>query len=219
MIVASILLAFAIDAWWEGVRERSVEQSHIEALAADVAESLRLLEENSAGFSTMRTSLARLLESDLESEPVDSIAYWIRAGLFELWPYEPRLSSLADLEASDDMARMSPEVRRQISGVVRALADLERMQDDLADSQISLIDPFLVDNVPLASVMAERLGLTVPEQLTDVRNWSFLGSAEARNRMVVKLSIIGYLSPRRETLLLELRSLQSLLDARTEELR
>ena len=39
MIVLSILAAFALDAWWDGLQEREAEQAHLAALQADFLET------------------------------------------------------------------------------------------------------------------------------------------------------------------------------------
>ncbi|MHC4977261.1 MAG: hypothetical protein ACYTF7_11775, partial [Planctomycetota bacterium] len=60
------------------------------------------------GFVQMRSSLHRLIETDPAAQPRDSIAHWVALGLWALWEYEPRLSSLADLEASDQLGLLAP---------------------------------------------------------------------------------------------------------------
>ena len=47
-IVASILLAFAIDAWWQNRTDRFVEAQYLQAMRADLLRSLELLDENEA---------------------------------------------------------------------------------------------------------------------------------------------------------------------------
>ncbi len=42
VIVASILLAFGIEAWWEGVQERQEEQEALRGLASDFAINIAL---------------------------------------------------------------------------------------------------------------------------------------------------------------------------------
>ena len=44
-IVASILLAFAIDAWWQDRAERFVELQYLEAMREDLVHSLELLDD------------------------------------------------------------------------------------------------------------------------------------------------------------------------------
>jgi len=218
-IVVSILLAFGIQAWWQGVQDRLVEEAHLGALQADLTESLRLLAEYDRGLEGVHSALINLLESDLGSEPGEVVAQWMKTGLFEMWEYEPRMASLGDLQASNQLGLLTPEVRRQVSGVVRALTDNDRVQRDLRGAQEGFIDPFLVDNLPMASVIAETFDLSLSDALPASPDWSALGRSDARNRMAVKLSLITYVYPRRATLLRELQSLKTLVDARLGDLR
>ena len=45
-IVASILIAFAIDAWWQDRTEHIVEAQYLRALREDLNHSLQLLDES-----------------------------------------------------------------------------------------------------------------------------------------------------------------------------
>jgi hypothetical protein len=65
VIVGSILLAFGIDAWWEGRQERSLERQYAERLRTDlVADTLRFTEVEEA--FTIKLGVVRDL---LEAEP------------------------------------------------------------------------------------------------------------------------------------------------------
>ena len=51
MIVGSILLAFGIEAWWDGSQDRAVEKAHLVALESDLTESIRLIGETDTPVS------------------------------------------------------------------------------------------------------------------------------------------------------------------------
>ena len=218
VIVGSILLAFGIEAWWDGVQDRGAEEAHLMALDSDLTESIRLLEASDTGFAYVRSSLRRLVETDVVAQPKDSIAKWALRGLWTLSEYEPRLSSLDDLEASDQLGLLAPEVRRQVSAVNRALADLGTFQLNLRTVQESLLDPFLMDELPIGPALASTLDLSVPTPLPEASEWTPLGSSGWRNRMMIKLTALKNASIRRMSLHDELQLLQALVTARLAEL-
>ena len=139
--------------------------------------------------------------------------------MWQLWEYEPRLSSVADLEASDQISLLAPAVRRQVSAVKRALQELERYELSLRNVQENLLDPFLIDELPIGPAVASTLALSVSTPLPEVSDWTPLASSGARNRMMTKLAGFQSLSVRRETLLDELLLLQTLVTERLAELR
>jgi hypothetical protein len=80
-IVGSILLAFAIDAWWQDREERGEEQVLLEALHAE----FRANEEFLASFSDSVTAasqgigaVSQMTEAELASAMSDEILDWIR---------------------------------------------------------------------------------------------------------------------------------------------
>jgi len=219
VIVGSILLAFGIEAWWDSIQERSAEEAHLVALESDLTESLRLMEVSDTGVANSRSSLRRLVETDVAGQSKDSLALWAGYGLWQLWEYEPRLSSLADLEASDQLSLLAPAVRRQVSAVKRALQELERYELSLRNVQENLLDPFLIDELPIGPAVASTFALSVSTPLPEVSDWTPLASSGARNRMMTKLAGLQSLSVRRKTLLDELLLLQTLVTERLAELR
>jgi len=173
VIVSSILLAFGIEAWWSGRQDQALEKAHLEALREDLVESLHLLDDSTDRFDPTRSSLIALLGQDLASQPVDTVASWINVGLFALNGYEPRMSALADLAASDQLGLLTPPVRRQVSEVTRALNYLSNSQEELMKFQERMVDPFVVSHLPLASVLSatrsDVLGFSEP--LPDEPDW------------------------------------------------
>ena len=69
-IVASILLAFAIDAWWEDRQERVLEQQYLASLKADFQADIEELHEAIA-LAKSRAQLGRLLISSIDKDRVE----------------------------------------------------------------------------------------------------------------------------------------------------
>ena len=69
-IVASILLAFAIDAWWEDRQERVLEQQYLASLKADFQADIEELDDAIA-LAKSRAQLGRLLISSIDQDRVE----------------------------------------------------------------------------------------------------------------------------------------------------
>ena len=63
VIIASILLAFGIDAWWEGRDEARREQRHLAALFAEFEQNAALLQEAREYYEARYMDALRLLEA------------------------------------------------------------------------------------------------------------------------------------------------------------
>jgi hypothetical protein len=66
-IVASILLAFAIDAWWDDLKNQEHRQAIFTSLDSAFSENLRLLDDNIAYASIDLERLVRFIEMDAEA--------------------------------------------------------------------------------------------------------------------------------------------------------
>lgn len=218
VIVGSILLAFGIDAWWDAREDRGDERAHLLALDSDLTESIVLIEVSDERFVNVRSSLRRLLDSDVIDQPSDSIAAWAEFGLWGLAEYEPRISSLADLEASGQFGLLAPDVRRQVSAVKRALESLGVFQRNIRSIQENLLDPFLMDELPIGPALTSTLEPSVPVSTPDASEWSPLTSGRWRNRLLTKLRALQNTAARRSELRDELVLLQGLVAERLAEL-
>lgn len=79
VIVASILLALAADAWWDGMQERELERTYIRQLTTNFqafdeqVSNWLAVEENQLGSAVKFLSF---IDSDGASPPLDSIGSW-----------------------------------------------------------------------------------------------------------------------------------------------
>ena len=184
-IVASILIAFAIDAWWENRLERSVEVQYLKALREDLHRSLELLDEEEATQQQQVAHLESLLSTNGETPYSDELRLWLDDGLWNIGTYEPQLSSLRDLESSGQTHIIeNPEIRRSLASVMQRIGNLETAQRDFLVSQQSVIDPYLVDSFDLSKLLLDHR----PDDETDL---SVLGTDGFRSRVAFKISLRG----------------------------
>jgi hypothetical protein len=112
-IVGSILLAFAIDAWWQNRTERIVEINYLQALQDDLLRSLEYLSEDEAVQKRQVEYLESLLSTNRDTPYSDELRRWIDDGLFDVGTYQPQISALRDLESSGQTKIIrNPEIRR-----------------------------------------------------------------------------------------------------------
>lgn len=182
-IVASILIAFAIDAWWQDRSEKIVEIQYLQALHEDLVISLKILDEDEAAQQQQVAYLESLLLANSETPYSDELRQWIDDGLWQIGSYEPQLSSLRDLESSGQTGIIQNQlVRQSLASVRQRLDSLEVVQRDFQISQQNLIDPFLVDNFDLSRLLLDR----APGDEPDV---SMLGTDEFRSRVAFKIGL------------------------------
>ena len=182
-IVASILLAFAIDAWWQDRAERFVELQYLEAMREDLVHSLELLDDEEIWQQKQVGYLQALLDSNSGTPYSEELRRWIDDGLFNVGTYQPQISSLQDLESSGQTQIIRNQDLRQLLAIVsQKMASLRNVQGDFQLSQQTVIDPFLVDKLDLSKML-----LSFPADET--ANLSILGTSEFRSRVAFKISV------------------------------
>jgi hypothetical protein len=106
VIVASILLAFAIDAWWDGQQDRAREQDYLALLASDLRSTLAN-DRRFAGTAdtVLDRATARLVRAYYEPAlpPADSVLVWLNAAI-QVLVVQPRLGTAETLVSSGDLA-------------------------------------------------------------------------------------------------------------------
>jgi hypothetical protein len=182
-IVGSILLAFAIDAWWQNRAERIVEVQYLEAMREDLVHSLKLLDDEEAWQRKQVGYLEALLNSIASTPYSDELRRWIDDGLFNVGTYQPQISSLQDLESSGQTQIIrNQDLRRLLAIVSQKMVSLRNVQADFQLSQQTVIDPFLVDKLDLSKIL-----LSFPADET--ADLSILGTNEFRSRVAFKISL------------------------------
>ena len=137
-IVISILLAFAIDAWWVEKKEREVELRTLQALRSDLIASNEELDELLQGLADARTNFARFQSATpVELAKVDPEAVrLIVVSLVTPASFEPITATHDALSNDGRLGLISDlELLRHLSNWQRALDDIEANRIDLrADS-------------------------------------------------------------------------------------
>ncbi len=157
VIVLSILLAFGIDAWWEGRQERAEEREALEALADDFDAAARELESERLLVDSLLTASHAILRwtgPDADSRHVDSLAL-VLPELSRMPNYQPPTGTLDALVGSGDLRLIrSDTLRAALASFQNRLAAHKRSEGFGADMLFGEYLPYLNEVLPM-----KRFGL------------------------------------------------------------
>ena len=126
-IVGSILLAFAIDAWWQDVQDARRQERLVAALLLDFETTKSRLESNIEYADALLDRTNNFFAAIGADEVVtnDSLRFF-GAGAFHKIDFEPALSVYEGAVATGEFGRIeSPELHRSITDFNRALDSYE----------------------------------------------------------------------------------------------
>jgi hypothetical protein len=141
-IVISILLAFAIDAWWADKKERDVEHRTLQALRSDLLASNEELDKLLRGLADARTNFARFQSATpAELTKIDPEAVRpIVISLVTPASFNPITATHDALSNDGRLGLISdPELLRHLSNWQRALDDIEANSIDLHAESVRVL--------------------------------------------------------------------------------
>lgn len=158
VIIVSILLAFGIDAWWDGRLQREEERLVLERLRDEFIADLNQLMLKQSGHADLRDAALELLTKtgDLSvgvpSEEVANLLYIVSTNP----TFDPAGGALSSLIASGQLSLISnPSLRSQLAawpGAVADLVDQERANQTQGHERLL---PYLEARTSWRWVMAE----------------------------------------------------------------
>jgi hypothetical protein len=196
VIVASILLAFAIDAWWEERGERAAEQILLENLLSDFKETEEILEVELPRYAQQKEWALSVLEYGISGgsipkpeilhQPFSFIRLWM--GIISTYP---KTDTLDGALASGRIGIISNhELRSSLAGWPRIVKEFSE-QDAWIVDLVKESRPVIATRIPIASTILswsrlnpefsadQREGLT--DQITE-----FIQTETAQNYMALK---------------------------------
>lgn len=146
VIVASILLAFWIDAWAESSEERRIEQHHFELLVRDLTQEIATLQDY-ISYTSARGAAADTLISLVrtDSAPRDSDLSGLLVRATQRRTVLPAQAAYKGLIASGDLALISDPILRD--WIVRHYEVLERERAVITKNDAVYVDGLAVDAV------------------------------------------------------------------------
>ena len=126
-IVASILLAFAIDAWWDGVQDSRQQAKLVTALKLDFETTQTRLDTSIEYADSLISRTDKFLQAANSGEliPLDSLRY-LGGGAFKKIDFEPALSAYEGAVATGKLGLIeSPKLLEAITQFIQALDSYE----------------------------------------------------------------------------------------------
>ena len=126
VVVAGVLIALTLNAWWDGQQDREREQVYLHQLAADLSESERLIQQADSLYQSVDRRGALLVRAfRLREMPSrDSVTAWIAGGFWHE-PLTPVTATAEALVFTGDITlirndSLRAEVTRYVSSMNKA---------------------------------------------------------------------------------------------------
>ena len=158
IIVVSILLAFWIDAWWEGRQAKAAEEVVLQTLLDDLLAKRQLLDERNRFVGAIRESaesLLRISSGTLESPGEESIdelisdVWWVSNEA--QWTSAP----LESLAASGDLSLISnPELVQSLEALRVAIERVKFHSRNDQEFHTMIMTPFMIEHADMAQITA-----------------------------------------------------------------
>lgn len=158
IILVSILLAFWIDAWWDGRQAKTAEEVVLQTLLDDLLAKRQLLDERNRFVSAIRESaetLLRISSGSLKSPDEDSIdelisdVWWVSNEA--QWTSAP----LESLAASGDLSLItSPHLVQSLETLRVAIERVKYHSRNDQEFHTRIMTPFMIEQADMAQITA-----------------------------------------------------------------
>ncbi|MFQ5891145.1 MAG: hypothetical protein ACE5JR_14060 [Gemmatimonadota bacterium] len=156
LIVASILLAFGIEAWWVRSREHAAEIEALQHLRGEFTATAERLAQTGERHESIRRSAKRLLgmtgptlPAHLDTLAVDSLLMDL-LGAPTVEPETVTLDALIGAGRLDLLS--SPDLRRELASWSSAMADLAQEEQLAVEQMDQRFLPLIWDHVPVVTL-------------------------------------------------------------------
>lgn len=179
VVVAGILIAFTLDAWWDGRTEAEWRHSEFQSLQQEFTTSRVQLEQWIRIHEMIADRTGFVIET-LENSPAGTavpIPDTVLAGVLVMPTYDPTLGTLEALLASGDLSRLrEPHLVALLARWPGMVADVREDEESVVRHVQTQLIPLLGSRVDLARVQDLR-GLVVGRVVRETTN-SIPGTAQ-----------------------------------------
>ena len=149
-VVASILLAFAIDAWWDERKEASLEQELLAVLLIEFKQNVNLLRSASESYETQyldARDLLAYLDANLEPNNSAELERLVR-GLWEAKSVHLETGAYDAAAASGDLRLISDnELRSHLAAWPSYVAEWAEEEDGLFQYRKNFLLPYMLGKI------------------------------------------------------------------------
>jgi hypothetical protein len=196
VVVASILIAFAIDAWWDGRQEARARNALLNALRSDAivarAEVMRVRSGMVRGMEGTEAFLALADGAELTADDAPRVDT-IGTALFLTPSFDAPTGSLQALLAGGDLSYVdNQEIIQRITRLLSLVANLEREQRVLVDTVSGIRETLNALGIDVTRIVAQiDTDLwSFPTDAAETALWRHAG--DARLRSLVLTSWVRY---------------------------
>jgi hypothetical protein len=157
VIVASVLLALAADAWWDGRQERQEETSVLVGLQSDFRATLEVIERSRTASEETAAAAEQLLALTGPGAPEVSAAAMdtLLANALAGSSFDPVAATLDALMSSGDLNLIrSAELRRALAEWAPRVERIRRQRERGDDAALDRFMPYLHEHVPIRALDA-----------------------------------------------------------------
>ncbi len=195
VIVVSILLAFGIDAWWDGRRDLEKAQNYAAALLEDAQTNLNRLEQARSEAERQRESavaLSEWLKGDGSGADPDSVLTLLVAS-FAVAYYVPVTQGYDQVVSVGDLGLLSEEVRSAMAAWNEVWTSLKNAEEQSQADRHQTFLSFLVEETSLRrafSVAGEVPGAPFGESAFPPATEDLLGNRRLDNLLTYRILFI-----------------------------
>jgi len=193
VVVAGILLALAINTWWQGVETRQREKDYLADLVVDFEENATRLQEAIDLADEIMTEAQILLHVESAGEGreigLDSLNYHLQT-LSLLPTFQPVTRTYDNILGAGELQTLSsPEVRMMLADFESQLRLVSTVEQTQERQFVSLFLPYIMKNLDytaLAMFSSETVEIPDPTHAETI--FEELGTREFRNWVVLRLT-------------------------------
>lgn len=193
VVVAGILLALAINTWWQGVETRQREQDYLADLVVDFEENASRLQEAIDLADEIMTEAQILLHVESAGEGreigLDSLNYHLQT-LSLLPTFQPVTRTYDNILGAGELQTLSsPEVRMMLADFESQLRLVSTVEQTQERQFVSLFLPYIMENLDytaLAMFSSETVEIPDPTHAETI--FEELGTREFQNWVVLRLT-------------------------------
>jgi hypothetical protein len=227
-IVCSILLAFAIDAWWEDRNEAALEQRLLVALAAEFEKNRDLLQQARTAYERTYMEAVRMLEY-IEADTVSMDATELETlfrGLLYTRSFHLETGAHNGMLTSGELSIIQDEaLRNRLAAWPSLVAEWSEEQDAVFSLYRDLFSPYLTKLVRLRSINPEFAEFPIGESPPRIARISanldsltrITKTLEFENMVHRRTQALWYAMRDGETLLAEIDTLLQLINQNLEK--